>query len=68
VKGTYSPLSRPLFLYVNTSAAKRPAVRDFLMFDLQNAGTLATHVKYIPLPERRTSRCATTAAAGRIPG
>ena len=52
MKGTYSPLSGPLFLYVNASAAERPAVRELVTFYLQNAGKLATHVKDVPLPER----------------
>jgi len=49
--GTYQPLSRPLFLYVNaTSAAFKPEVKAFVDYYLANAPTLVKEVKYIPLP------------------
>ncbi len=49
--GTYSPLSRPLFIYVNIAAIDRPEVRAFLEFYLQNATELATSVGYVGLPQ-----------------
>ena len=49
--GTYAPLSRPLFIYVNSSAVKRPEVVSFVNFYLENAGELATEVGYIPLQD-----------------
>jgi phosphate transport system substrate-binding protein len=52
VKGLYSPLSRPLFLYINARAVERADVREFVVFYLRNAGKLAAHVKYVPLPDR----------------
>ena len=52
VKGLYRPLSRPLFLYVSLKALERREVREFVVFYIRNAGKLATHVKYVPLPER----------------
>ncbi|ALM08301.1 protein sphX [Sediminicola sp. YIK13] len=48
--GTYSPLSRPLFIYVNSTSVKSPEVVEFVNFYLENAGELATDVGYIPLP------------------
>lgn len=49
--GTYQPLARPLFIYVNaTSAAFKPEVKAFINFYLDNAPTLVKEVKYIPLP------------------
>ncbi|CAI2717131.1 PstS family phosphate ABC transporter substrate-binding protein [Nitrospina watsonii] len=50
-KGTYSPLSRPIFIYVNIEAAKRPEVNAFIRFYIENAGALAKEVGYIPLPD-----------------
>lgn len=47
--GTYAPLSRPIFIYVNDAAAKRPEVSAFVNFYLQNASTLVPDVGYIPL-------------------
>ncbi len=49
--GTYSPLSRPMFIYVNTAALKRVEVMEFLNFYLDNATTLVQEVGYVPLPE-----------------
>jgi phosphate transport system substrate-binding protein len=48
--GTYSPLSRPLFIYVSTSAQKRAEVDGFVQFYLKNASKLAKEVGYVPLP------------------
>lgn len=47
--GTYAPLSRPVFVYVTDSAAKRPEVSSFVNFYLKNAPTLVPDVGYIPL-------------------
>ena len=48
--GTYAPLSRPLFLYVNSKAVARPEVVAFINFYLDNAAQLSQEVGYIPLP------------------
>jgi phosphate transport system substrate-binding protein len=48
--GTYAPLSRPIFIYVNSLAAERPEVQAFVNFYLDNAGLIAEEVGYIPLP------------------
>ncbi|KAF7598433.1 MAG: protein sphX [Candidatus Dactylopiibacterium carminicum] len=48
--GSYVPMSRPIFIYVNAEAAgKRPEVRDFVEFYLKHAGAFAREVKYVPL-------------------
>ena len=48
--GTYNPLARPLFIYVNVKSLERPEVKKFVEFYLQNVDRLAREVKYIPLP------------------
>jgi phosphate transport system substrate-binding protein len=48
--GTYSPLSRPLFIYVNSSSIKQPEVVEFVNFYLDNAAELSEDVGYIKLP------------------
>jgi phosphate transport system substrate-binding protein len=48
--GTYSPLSRPLFIYVNSTSIKQPEVIEFVNFYIENAGELSKDVGYIPLP------------------
>ena len=50
VKGTYQPLSRPIFIYVNTKSLGKPEVKDFVQFYMENAEKLAQEVKYVPLP------------------
>lgn len=49
--GTYQPLARPIFIYVNaTAAAFKPEVKAFVNFYLENAPKLVAEVKYVPLP------------------
>jgi phosphate transport system substrate-binding protein len=48
--GTYTPLSRPIFIYVSTAAAERPEVREFVKFYIENAPQLVAEVGYVPLP------------------
>lgn len=54
--GTYKPLSRPLFIYVNSTSVKSPEVVDFVNFYLNNAGELSKDVGYIPLPSENYSK------------
>jgi phosphate transport system substrate-binding protein len=51
VKGTYTPLARPIFIYVNDKSLQKPEVREFVEFYLKNGGMLAQEVKYVPLPD-----------------
>jgi phosphate transport system substrate-binding protein len=50
--GSYKPLSRPLYVYVNNASLKQPKVLEFIQFYLNNAATLAPEVGYIPLEEK----------------
>jgi phosphate transport system substrate-binding protein len=49
--GEYKPLSRPLFIYVNKDALKKPEVRAFVKFYLENAYELVREVGYVPFPK-----------------
>ena len=49
--GTYQPLSRPIFIYVNVKAAERPEVRDLIDFYMTKGQALVEEVKYFPLPK-----------------
>lgn len=52
--GSYTPLSRPLFTYVNVNAYKEKAqVRDFVEYTLNNAGKAAEEVGYVALPDEK---------------
>jgi phosphate transport system substrate-binding protein len=49
--GTYKPLSRPLFIYVDLKAAKaRPELKAFVDYYLANAATVAGDIDFITLP------------------
>ncbi len=48
--GSYQPLSRPLFIYVNVKSALKPEVKRFVEFYLAQVPVLAPQVKYVPLP------------------
>jgi phosphate transport system substrate-binding protein len=54
--GSYKPLSRPLFIYVNSTSVKSPEVVDFVNFFLNNAAELSEDVGYIPLPTELYSK------------
>ena len=53
IDGSYQPMSRPAFIYVNAEAAReRAELRDFVEFFLAEARPLIEEVKYVPLPDR----------------
>ena len=64
--GTYQPLSRPIFIYVNTNSAKRPEVREFAEFYNKNAEKLVKEVKYVPLPAAAYTYNLDTLAKNRV--
>ena len=49
-KGTYAPLSRPIFIYVNAKSLAKPEVKEFVEYYMKNGAALAREVKYVPLP------------------
>ncbi|GAB4436203.1 MAG: PstS family phosphate ABC transporter substrate-binding protein [Rhodocyclaceae bacterium] len=51
VNGSYEPLSRPIFIYVNVKAAQRPEVKGFVEYYLAQAARLVKEVKYVPLSD-----------------
>lgn len=54
--GSYNPMSRPLFIYVNKKALDKPEVRAFVEFYLDNAGDMADKVGYVELPDAMYDR------------
>jgi len=50
--GSYNPLSRPIFIYVNSESLRRPEVREFVEFYQRQASKLIPPTGYIPLPAR----------------
>jgi phosphate transport system substrate-binding protein len=71
--GTYAPLSRPIFIYVNAGALRRPQVQQFVQYYINNAAAISARVGYVPLPasayaaylQRAQRRTPGTAFAGR---
>jgi phosphate transport system substrate-binding protein len=49
--GSYTPLSRPLFIYVKNKALARPEVRSFVEYFLTNSIQLAEDALFIPVPD-----------------
>src|SRR5690606_20607157 len=49
--GTYQPLSRPLFIYINAKAAEKPEMQAFIKFYMDNAGMLVEEIGGISLPQ-----------------
>ena len=52
VNGTYQPLARPIFIYINAKSAERPEVKEFVEYYMKHGEKLATEVKYVPLPAK----------------
>jgi phosphate transport system substrate-binding protein len=51
-RGMYRPLSRPLFIYVNSKRLERPEVKAFVNFYTRNSEALASRSGSIPLNPR----------------
>src|SRR5512134_995581 len=52
LKGSYSPLARPIFIYVNAKSLAKPEVREFAEYYMKHGAQLSREVKYVPLPDR----------------
>jgi phosphate transport system substrate-binding protein len=51
LKGAYSPLARPIFIYVNAKSLAKPEVKEFVQYYMTHGSKLAKEVKYVPLPD-----------------
>ncbi len=51
LKGSYTPLARPIFIYVNAKSLGKPEVKEFVEYYMKNGAKLAREVKYVPLPD-----------------
>jgi phosphate transport system substrate-binding protein len=58
------PLSRPMFIYVNAEALRRPQVRRFVDYFIANVPTLAPRVGYVPLPAAAYAAISERVASG----
>jgi phosphate transport system substrate-binding protein len=55
LKKSYSPLSRPLYIYVKKSSLRRPAVASFVKYYVDHVGELAKKAGYVPPTEEDQS-------------
>ena len=55
INGTYQPLARPIFIYVNAKSAAKPEVKEFIEYFNKSADKLVREVKYVPLPAKAYS-------------
>jgi phosphate transport system substrate-binding protein len=65
--GSYEPLSRPLFVYVNEDAlAEKPAVDPFLTFVIDNEPRLARGAKFVPMTTEQLDHARTVLESGGV--
>ena len=50
--GSYQPLSRPIFIYVNAKSLEKPEVKEFVEYYMKEGAKLAKEVKYVQLPAK----------------
>ena len=50
--GSYNPLSRPIFIYVNAASLNKPEVKQFIEYFMKHAAEISKEVKYVPLPSK----------------
>jgi len=49
--GSYAPLSRPIYIYVNKASLERQEVKDFLTFFMNESAPLTEEVGYVALSD-----------------
>jgi phosphate transport system substrate-binding protein len=54
--GTYTPLSRPLFVYAKKEALERPEVEAFVRYMLDNATEIAEASQFVPLTDEQLTK------------
>lgn len=65
--GTYQPLSRPIFIYVNAKAlGANPGVKAFADYYMKSAPKLVSEVKYVPLPAKAYEYNLSALQKGRV--
>ncbi len=66
LNGSYQPLSRPIFIYVNAKSLAKPEIKAFAEFYMKNAPKLVSEVKYVPLPAKAYEYNLAALQKGRI--
>jgi phosphate transport system substrate-binding protein len=54
--GTYTPLSRPLFIYAKNESFARPEVEAFVGYSLEHEAEIAEAAQYVPLTDEQLEK------------
>jgi phosphate transport system substrate-binding protein len=54
--GSYKPLSRPLFIYPSQKALRRPEVKAFVEFYLENQAEITEQALFVPMTDEQLSK------------
>ena len=54
--GSYTPLARPLFIYVKKESFTRPEVEEFVRFAIDNETEIAEAAQYVPMTEEQLDK------------
>jgi phosphate transport system substrate-binding protein len=54
--GSYTPLSRPLFIYVNKESLNKTEIKEFVTFYLEIAKNITADVGYVALPDEEYTK------------
>ncbi len=66
LNGSYQPLSRPIFIYVNAKSLAKPEIKAFAEYYMKNAPKLVSEVKYVPLPAKAYEYNMASLQKGRV--
>ena len=58
--GSYTPLSRPLFIYVKNESLQKPEVKAFVQYLLDNEQTIAENALFVPLTDEQLQESQST--------
>jgi phosphate transport system substrate-binding protein len=58
--GDYTPLSRPLFIYVKNESLQRPEVQAFVEYYIENSQAIAEDALFIPLTDEQKAEAQST--------
>jgi phosphate transport system substrate-binding protein len=54
--GSYTPLSRPLFIYVKNTSLQKPEVKAFVQYLIDNEQTIAETALFVPLTDEQAQK------------
>ena len=54
--GSYTPLSRPLFIYVKNTSLQKPEVKAFVQYLLDNGETIAQTALFVPMTDEQAQK------------